>query len=420
MAYRGRWLRFKKGTRGDEIPDELAEVFKLAPENPLGYAAAASGYILLGKEDSAAAMIKEYRESAEYPGWAPVLAADLGAATGDTTSEETARLLKEIALAFPNSPAADLYLGKVLYPAPGKIASDTTARLILEARTAADPAGYYQLALYELNAIGDTAAAAKAAKTYIEAADTGGVDPIRNPGFRLANMHRVVALERMKAGEFAEALEHISRALKLNDESGQERFFAVLAAEMAFSADERDKAEDFIMTALSRGSVLEVRELLREHNPENADSLLEALFELSASRSRSAPEIPITAPSGIFVPRDNSAACIFFWSPDSRPCMENLPSIRKLAEKYKRTGIRFLAVTERSRLALQKNPVKLGHWETCPGGRNIMEEFGVEHVPQFFLLDGGGRIRYHQVGAPLDTEQVSVIIDLMMGNYPSS
>ncbi len=90
------------------------------------------------------------------------------------------------------------------------------------------------------------------------------------------------------------------------------------------------------------------------------------------------------------------AVVLDFWATWCPACVESLPHMNALAEKFAGRPVVFLSVTDEDRatvLAFMKtHPIK--PWVGLDEGSRMTEAFGVREIPQTFVIDRYGRIRH--------------------------
>jgi len=125
------------------------------------------------------------------------------------------------------------------------------------------------------------------------------------------------------------------------------------------------------------------------------------------------------------VKAQGTVTLVDFWASWCKPCREENPNLRKLYEKFHGKGLNIIAISlDRSEEAW-KNAIRLDSlpWYHVSGlkfwDEPIVKQFGIQSVPESFLLDSEGRIigrglrgdQLHQavqqaLRAPLDSLQV--------------
>jgi thiol-disulfide isomerase/thioredoxin len=90
---------------------------------------------------------------------------------------------------------------------------------------------------------------------------------------------------------------------------------------------------------------------------------------------------------------------INLWSTTCAPCIDEMPDLNKLVEKYNHKNVVFLAITpERTELIfklLVKNSFK---YTIIPDGKALFDAMDVPGYPYHIVLDGKGIIRFIQSG----------------------
>lgn len=96
---------------------------------------------------------------------------------------------------------------------------------------------------------------------------------------------------------------------------------------------------------------------------------------------------------------------ICFWASCCKGCIENIPLFTQIEKEYRTRGLQVISISidvekEKWVNALRKHPMP---WlQTCDiasyvGDQKLRENFDVDLVPQYFLLDKKGQIVYHSL-----------------------
>ena len=89
------------------------------------------------------------------------------------------------------------------------------------------------------------------------------------------------------------------------------------------------------------------------------------------------------------------AVVLEFWATWCGGCVEQIPHLNALAEKFKNQPIQFISVTDEEKGVvsrfLEKHP--MAGWIALDSGENTFRDYGVEGRPQTFLVDANGIIR---------------------------
>jgi peroxiredoxin len=114
---------------------------------------------------------------------------------------------------------------------------------------------------------------------------------------------------------------------------------------------------------------------------------------------------------------------VSFWATTCRPCVEELPDLRRLYEQYSPSGFELVAVAMPydPPLYVQQFVKERGlPWPVVLDVDGaVARAFGVAYAPSAFLVDPEGRIVYQQIGK-LDTERTRRMIENMPSIAPSS
>jgi peroxiredoxin len=95
-----------------------------------------------------------------------------------------------------------------------------------------------------------------------------------------------------------------------------------------------------------------------------------------------------------------------FWATWCGPCMKELPSLKKIYEKYKEDNLVMISVSlDRDSLKMANTIIeKKMNWLHIFNNKSILESFQVNPIPHTFLIDEKGVIIYNSLnrenGAP--------------------
>ncbi|CUU06649.1 Peroxiredoxin [Candidatus Thermokryptus mobilis] len=92
-----------------------------------------------------------------------------------------------------------------------------------------------------------------------------------------------------------------------------------------------------------------------------------------------------------------------FWASWCEPCLKELVELKDIYDKYYELGLRIVAVNidsennliKAKRFMLQN---KLKYIMLYDRYGEVRKLYGIESIPQLFIFDGKGRVRYHHKG----------------------
>ena len=420
MAYANRWRNMIWRNQVKGVESEMADVLSKSEEYPEGWAALTMGYAYSRNADSSIAMFKKYMENAKIKDWAPYVVHAMDFSLIESNSDEMRRISGEIAEKYPMSYHAQSYLSTFLYDDSLSNYRNERAERIITERVKNLPKAFYELARYRLNNCKDGAAAVAAANRYEEAVVRGEIDTLEGfAGFKRAEMLEIVSRDMIAKGEIKEALDKADLAFRLGRDSDFAGRLAALCAECAFLDSDTGKAEDYIIEAIAVGIVDKAMEIIGKFQPGvDKTEYLRELFAKAESKCDSAAKITIITDNGDTVKIAESGIIVIdFWGPGCRPCIEEIPLLSELAGEYNGKPVRWLAVTNYPKSFFEEHPIKFDNWELCCSQREPFRAFlKTSAIPQFFVVDKKGLIRYSRIGSfeGKDTEAPAKILDFLL------
>lgn len=108
---------------------------------------------------------------------------------------------------------------------------------------------------------------------------------------------------------------------------------------------------------------------------------------------------------------NNNLILIEFWFPGCVPCVEAIPELNKIYDKYSTKGLLMYSIeyTKQNKNTISSYISK--HKINFPilyGGKKVAENYGVWSAPSFFLIDEKGKIIYKSVGLKKEELIVSI------------
>jgi len=103
-----------------------------------------------------------------------------------------------------------------------------------------------------------------------------------------------------------------------------------------------------------------------------------------------------------------------FWATWCGPCVASIPHLNELAAKFKDRPVVFLSVTDEQRPVieefLKKRPIQ--GWVGIANGAKLSKSYGVEGIPDTFLIDAAGKVAANLYPEELKPEMIE---DLLAG-----
>jgi thiol-disulfide isomerase/thioredoxin len=107
---------------------------------------------------------------------------------------------------------------------------------------------------------------------------------------------------------------------------------------------------------------------------------------------------------------------IDFWATWCGPCVQSMPLIQRMHEKYKDQGLVVLGVTDEGRFTVDEFLQKFGVKYTIllDTNRTSLSDYELETIPALFLIDKQGAIVYSHRGAPENTVELEAEIEKLL------
>lgn len=418
--YRDRWFAnsFNDETR-PIIEREVDSLKAHAEENHHIYGAIVSGYAMIGELDSALASMRKYLEHDDiHSEIASRAAMDLDSYSsifGKEDRSEELEIKRRMALRFPMKYIAEDYVQSLIWENQTDGKPDSTAEVVIEALIERDPANYYFKSEY-LAAIGDSSGAVKAAQGYVDAVERGEI-PLCGWEFgnRGPDMFIRVAEDKIDKGNYETALELTRQGIELDNLDVRIGMQYVLAAKCNIALGQIDSAKSDIIQAVVKGAIEESKELLPEIYPNlKPEEALKAVFVEASELAPKAPDFVVVTDDGDTISPGGAILCMDFWNPGCGPCVAEMPLLSKFAGNRQDSRIRFLSITAAPSEHFETTEYPMDNWELCPSNRQVFIDIKVGAIPHFFLVDERGHVRFNQIGAPLDTASVGLLLDMLL------
>ncbi|MBN2541537.1 TlpA family protein disulfide reductase [bacterium] len=413
MAWSWRWRKGFFAGDTATIRKELLKVIEQGDKYPEGYAAAADGYAFLKDVDEAIFFLKKYLDSVEQPDLAPSIMSSIASWCGRLENAQKDSLHLMICGMYPNSSVAKEYVQRSIWK--GK--QDSLTEYILAERIKVDPESYFLSASYQADILNDSAEAVAAAGQFISAVDEGDISIYEYQiDDNLAAMYNLVARGELKKENYTNAYKNACKAVEACKKYESISLNSVLAAECALKAGDSQSANDYILRAVAYGAIEDALELIEKLNPQkDPATVLQEMFKESSAMCKIAPEYTfITMDEDTFQTHKGLILVLDFLNPSCVPCIKEIPLLNELASRYEQDFISFLAVDPAPAEYLKSHPYDFRGWQVCPGQRKAFYAFGISGVPHFMVLDGEGRIRYWEYGAPINVDAAGRVLDMLI------
>lgn len=417
--FRTRWFRRSFDEEGRKIiKREVDSLSRHAEQNPDIYGVLASGYAMLAELDLSKKMLEKYMSFGEMDEEIASSAANdlytYSSLSGKEDKEEE-KIFIEIARQFPMSYVAEEYIEKVIYSGKRKGVADSLAVKILESRVERDLSAHFYFSEYFMG-IGDTASALEHAKKYTQALQSGKIPrcdywsvPRQAPEMfmRLAN-------DEFEKNNFKRAKEHAKNAIEYEKESIKIGSAHVFISRCCIALGDTKYAKENLLNSIAYGAFAEAKELIGEVYPNvEPEKALKIIFSEAKSHAKKAPDFEIITFAGDTIRPGSQIICIDFWNPGCKPCIAEMPLLSRFAGNHATENILWLSVSNAPARHFEENSYPLKNWTLCPENNKAFNSFEVTAIPQFILVDRDGKIRYSQVGAPLDTASVRILLGLL-------
>lgn len=109
--------------------------------------------------------------------------------------------------------------------------------------------------------------------------------------------------------------------------------------------------------------------------------------------------------------RDEQVVVLDFWATWCQPCVKGMPTLQELHEELGELGVQVLAINvgedvETVRDFIENEgysfPVVLDH------DSQTKSEFGVQGIPQLFVIGKDGSLQHHSIGSPFTDGQLKL------------
>jgi len=419
MFYRTHWFRNSfSDEKKEALRREVDSLAAFADSNAQIYGVVASGYAIIGELDKALEAMEKYLEIGElHPEIAPTAASDLKTYSSIYEKKDRSRELEiylQMAIKFPAHRISEYYVQSAIWGKDNAGSRDSIAEAIIEARIAEDPSTYYLKSEY-FDGIGDTVTAIDAAEAYAKAIESGAIPwcdwsvPDEAPP-----MFMRLAENDYNGSNFKSALSRAKSAIEYSEDENMIGEFYAFCAKCNVAMKQTEQAKKDIIEAVVRGAVPQAKELLPEIYPDvDPVEALKLVFEEASALAPESPRFAIVTMDDDTVAPGEVILCLDFWNPGCGPCVAEMPLLSAFAKDHVGEGIRFLSVSAAPKEHFETTAYPLENWTLCPSNRQAFIDMKVAAIPHFFLVDARGRIRYNQIGAPVDTASVAALLELL-------
>lgn len=116
--------------------------------------------------------------------------------------------------------------------------------------------------------------------------------------------------------------------------------------------------------------------------------------------------------------RGKQVVHVVFWATWCVPCMQEIPTLRTIQEKYKDKGVQILGITldmnqTKDDVRAITRGMKINYPVLWDEGGEVQDRYQVEYIPQNFLIGKDGVIRY--TGTSLPSNYETLLDSLLRG-----
>lgn len=140
--------------------------------------------------------------------------------------------------------------------------------------------------------------------------------------------------------------------------------------------------------------------------------------EVSKLLGKPAPEFALKDMDGVDAKLSDFAGKVVlvdFWATWCGPCVQAMPHIQALSEKYKDKNVVILGINSWENDQKKVEPFlrekKITYRILLDSNNEVIEDYGVRGIPTFFIIDRKGLVRYTYVGLPSDESLIQQNLD---------
>jgi cytochrome c biogenesis protein CcmG, thiol:disulfide interchange protein DsbE len=116
--------------------------------------------------------------------------------------------------------------------------------------------------------------------------------------------------------------------------------------------------------------------------------------------------------------RGKQVVQVVFWATWCVPCLQEIPTLRTIQEKYRDRGVQILGIVvdmnqTKDGVRAAARDMKINYPLLWDDGGEVQQRYEVEYIPQNFLIGKDGVIRYTGTALPSDYE---ALLDSLLKN----
>ncbi|MCY3883761.1 MAG: TlpA disulfide reductase family protein [Gammaproteobacteria bacterium] len=109
--------------------------------------------------------------------------------------------------------------------------------------------------------------------------------------------------------------------------------------------------------------------------------------------------------------RDEQVVVLDFWATWCQPCVQGMPTLQELHEELGELGVQVLAINVGEDIDTVREFIETEGYSfpvVLDQDSQTKSEFGVQGIPQLFVVGKDGSLRHHSVGSPVGEDQMKL------------